>query len=328
MSEVPGTPPSLYDEIRNVDELIRAIDAQNCTPGWVARKQPLMWRSALSKFVPVHWRYAEIRPALLAAGRVIGTDLAERRNFVLRNPIEGNDFATTRTLVGAYQSILPGEKARSHRHSSHALRVIIESRGSYSVVNGKQHPMETGDIVLTPGNHWHGHGHDGDEQAFWFDCLDLPLVHLLEPMEAEDHPEHWERNSERVDHSPMRIEWADMQRRLAAASADGPYASFFGKTVDVTSSLMPTITIKVHQWAAGWQGSAYRHNANAIYVVLRGSGASTVGDEHFHWAFGDVFVAPLGVRVAHAAREDAVLVALTDEGLMKFCGYDRLEACE
>lgn len=328
MSEAPGTTLPHYDAIREVDDLIRAIDAQSCTPGWVARKQPLMWRDPRSQFAPAHWRYAEIRPALLAAGRVIGTDLAERRNFVLRNPIEGNDFATTRTLVGAYQSILPGERARSHRHSPHALRVIIESRGSYSVVNGKRHPMETGDIVLTPGNHWHGHGHDGEAQAFWFDCLDLPLVHLLEPMKAEDHPEHWEQNVERVDHSPMRIEWADIERRLGAADAGGSDAAFYGKTVDVTSSLMPTITIKVHQWASGWQGRAYRRNANAIYVVLKGSGTSAIGTERFHWEFGDVFVAPLGARVAHAAHEDAVLVALTDEGLMKFCGYDGLEACE
>ncbi|WPG41089.1 cupin domain-containing protein [Variovorax sp. EBFNA2] len=328
MSEVLETSPSRYDTITHVDELIRAIDAQNCTPGWVARPQPLMWPAPRSKFVPVHWRYAEIRPALLAAGRVIGTDLAERRNFVLRNPIEGNDFATTRTLVGAYQSILPGERARSHRHSSHALRVIIESQGSYSVVNGKRHPMETGDIVLTPGNHWHGHGHDGDAQAFWFDCLDLPLVHLLEPMKAEDHPEQWEQNAEQVDHSPMRIEWADTERRLAATDAGEGGDAFFGKTVDVTSALMPTITIKVHHWAAGWQGKAYRRHANAIYVVLRGCGVSAVGDERFSWSFGDVFVAPLGVRVAHAAHDDAVLVALTDEGLMAFCGYDALEACE
>ena len=32
------------------------------------------------------------------AGSVIGTDLAERRNFVLRNPVEGNEFATLRAL--------------------------------------------------------------------------------------------------------------------------------------------------------------------------------------------------------------------------------------
>ena len=324
MSEEVLEAAARYDAIRDVGELVRAIDAQNCTPGWVPRKQPLFWPAPRSHFVPVHWRYSEIRPALLAAGRVIGTDLAERRNFVLRNPIEGNDFATTRTLVGAYQSILPGEKARSHRHSAHALRVILESRGSYSVVNGKQHPMETGDIVLTPGGHWHGHGHEGSEQAFWFDCLDLPLVHLLEPMKAEDHPEHWEANAERVEQSPMRIEWKQIEKLLSDADTD---TAFFGKSIDVTSPLMPTITIKVHEWKAGWRGVPFRRNANAIHVVLRGSGSSAVGEQRFDWAFGDVLVAPLGVRVVHEANEDAVVVALTDEGLMRFCGYYDLQAC-
>src|SRR5438270_13977743 len=84
---------SPYEAILDVDDLVRAIDRQNCTPGWVPRQQPLMWPTAQSRFVAAHWRYAEIRPALLAAGRVIGTDLAERRNFVLRNPIPGNDLA-------------------------------------------------------------------------------------------------------------------------------------------------------------------------------------------------------------------------------------------
>lgn len=313
-----------YGAIRTVEELVRAIDAQNCTPGWVPRKQPLFWPTARSRFAPVHWRYSEIRPALVAAGRVIGTDLAERRNFVLRNPIDGNDFATTRTLVGAYQSILPGERARSHRHSSHALRVILESRGSYSVVNGKQHPMETGDIVLTPGGHWHGHGHEGGEQAFWFDCLDLPLVHLLEPMKFEDHPEHWEAGAQKLEHSPMRIEWAQIRKLLELAE---PGTEFLGTTIDVTSALMPTITIKVHQWNAGWRGMPFRRNANVIHVVLRGSGYSAVDDESFAWGFGDVFVAPLGARVVHQAREDAVVVALSDENLMRFCGYYDLQVC-
>ncbi|QHE86796.1 cupin domain-containing protein [Hydrogenophaga sp. BPS33] len=321
---VLDAPSARYDAIRNVDELVRAIDTLHCTPGWVRREQPLFWPAPRSTFLPVHWRYAQIRPALLAAGRVIGTDLAERRNFVLRNPVPGNHFATTRTLVGAYQSILPGERARSHRHSPHALRVILESHGSYSVVNGRQHPMESGDIVLTPGHHWHGHGHEGSEQAFWFDCLDLPLVHLLEPMRAEDHPQHWEPNAVREDHSPMRIEWADTQARLAAL-AGTPADAHVGRTLDVTSPLMPTITIKVHHWASGWRGGAFRHAANAIHVVLRGKGNTTVDEASFDWSFGDVFVAPLGARVRHTADEEAVVVSLSDEGLMRFCGFYSLE---
>lgn len=318
------SPPSRYEQITHVDDLVRAIDDHHCTPGWIRRAQPLMWPTPRSRFVPVHWRYAEMRPALVAAGRVIGTDLAERRNFVLRNPIPGNDFATTSTLVGAYQSILPGEKARSHRHSSHAMRVIIESRGSYSVVNGKRHAMESGDIVLTPGNHWHGHGHDGDEQAFWFDCLDLPLVHLIEPMRAEDHPQQWEERIEQDPHSPMRLSAAEIAQRLSAAD-DGD--EWFGRSIDLTSALMPTVTIKVHRWPAQWRNRPYRHTANTIHVVLRGRGTSEIGDTRFDWEFGDVFVAPLGVRIAHTASEDSQVVALSDEALMKHCRFYDLQSC-
>lgn len=320
MSSILETPAP--DGIRDVAELIRTISTKNCTPGWISRDRPLMWPTAASVFEPAHWRYSEMRPALVAAGRVIGTDLAERRNFVLRNPIAGNDYATTRTLVGAYQSILPGERARSHRHASHALRIILESRGSYSVVNGTRHPMETGDIVLTPGGHWHGHGHDGTEQAYWFDCLDLPLVHLLEPMSAEDHPDHWEADAQNDPESPMRISSESIDQRLATA-AEGD--DRFGRTIDVTSDAMNTITIRVHEWRAGWANRAYRQYANQIFVVLKGNGRSAVGSEVFDWAFGDVFVAPMASRVAHQVEDDARLVALSDETLMKFCGFYRVQ---
>ena len=147
--------PRLIDELRNLptlDALQAAIDARNMTPGWIKRPKPILWKEMRSEFVPAHWRYTEAKAAMQAAGRLIGTDLAERRNFVMRNPIPGNEIATLRTLVCAYQSIMPGEKARSHRHAPHALRVILDSRGSYSTVQGEKTPMETGDIVLTPGS--------------------------------------------------------------------------------------------------------------------------------------------------------------------------------
>lgn len=311
-----------FEAVNDVDELIQLIDQQNCTPGWVSRDQPLFWSEPKSRFLPAHWSYAKIKPALLAAGRVIGTDLAERRNFVLRNPTPGNDFATTSTLVGAYQSILPGERARSHRHSAHAMRVIIESRGSYSVVNGKRHPMESGDIVLTPGGMWHGHGHEGNAQAYWFDCLDLPLVHLLEPMYIESHPLEWEAQMELEKESPMRMSWAQTQAQLEVADAGDGY---FGKTIDLTSSFMQTVTIKMHGWHAGWRNQPYLHTANTIYVVLRGKGTSEIGDQSFSWGLGDVIAAPLGARIAHSVSEDAVVVALSDEHLMKYCGYYQLK---
>ncbi|NDZ16977.1 hypothetical protein [Variovorax sp. WS11] len=90
-------------------------------PGWTDHQPPLMWASPRSALKPAHWQYERTRPALVAA-RVIGTDHAERRSFILRNPVPGNQFATTRTLVGPYQSILPGERARSQACAQRAAR--------------------------------------------------------------------------------------------------------------------------------------------------------------------------------------------------------------
>lgn len=314
-----------YEHLADLPGLVDRLSQDHCTPGWLRRARPLLWNPAQSSFVPAHWSYAALRPALLAACRLIGTEQAERRNLVLRNPAPGNDFATTRTLVGAYQAILPGEHARTHRHAPHALRVILEARGAYSVVNGVRHPMETGDIVLTPGQHWHGHGHDGSEPAFWFDGLDVPLVHLLEPMRFEEHPGGWAPVSATVEESPMRIPAPAVHEQLARAAAEGPGDPHFGVTVDFTSPLMPTIAIRAHAWVAGWRHRAYRHHANAIHVVLGGRGTTRVADQAFDWGFGDVLALPLGLPVRHQVQEDAVVVSLSDEPLMRWCGYYHLE---
>jgi gentisate 1,2-dioxygenase len=37
-----------------------------------------------------------------------------RRNLILYNPVPGNEYATTRTLLAAYQMILPARVARPH----------------------------------------------------------------------------------------------------------------------------------------------------------------------------------------------------------------------
>ncbi len=320
--------PRLLDELRSLptlDQLVSAIGARNMTPGWIKRAKPILWHEMKSEFVPAQWRYSEAKAAMQAAGRLIGTDLAERRNFVMRNPIPGNDIATLRTLVCAYQSIMPGEKARSHRHAPHALRVIIESRGSYSTVEGEKTPMESGDIVLTPGWHWHGHGHDGGEQAFWFDGLDVPLTHLLEPMFYEEHPDGWEPVETVTDKSPMRFAWADTRAALDKARADNN-AGHFGATIELPAPAMPTITLKVHRWPSGWRNRPYRHAANTVYVAMQGSGTSKIGESTFDWSFGDTIAAPAWTRIEHHISADTVMFAMSDENLMRWSHYYRLEA--
>jgi gentisate 1,2-dioxygenase len=312
----------MLDQLNSLDELVGALGQRNMTPGWIRRERPILYSEMRSAFVPALWRYDEARAAMQSAGRLIGTDLAERRNFVMRNPTPGNDYATLCTLVCAYQSILPGETARSHRHAPHALRVILESRGSYSVVNGHKHPMESGDIVLTPGWSWHGHGHDGDEQAYWFDGLDVPLTRLLEPMFFEEHPQGFEPVTESSPESPMRFTWASTQEGLAAAKP----SEFFGRTLELPAPSMPSLHLKVHGWPAGWRNRPYRHTANVAHVVMRGEGHSLVNGERFDWRFGDTLAIPAWSRIEHHAASDAVIFAMSDEALMRWTRYYRFES--
>ncbi len=164
---------------------------------------------------PAHWRYAQAKGALDAAGRLINTELAERRNLILINPLEGNDYATARTLVAAYQMIMPGEHARSHRHTPNALRLVIDAEpGTYTIVNGARLPMAPNDVVLTPNWCWHGHGNDGKGCGYWLDFLDVPLVHLLDPMFFEPHPDEFE--DERARGAALAAAFPVARHRTAA----------------------------------------------------------------------------------------------------------------
>lgn len=316
---------SLSDrDIPTLEALYEATGDVNFTPGWVPRKKPIMWSEPRPEFGAAHWTYRDARAGLDAAGRLIDVSLAERRNLVMRNPAPGSNFETTRTLVCAYQMILPGEIAPSHRHSSHALRVIIDGKGSFSTVNGEKMPMETGDVVLTPGWCWHGHGHDGDQPAYWFDGLDVPLTHLLEPMFYQEHPQKHEKIDRVVTVSPFRFRQEDIARQLDAASNDPE--NFYGPRVTLAAPDMPSMGLSVQRLGAGTRTRPYRTTANAIFLVMEGTGQTMIGDRSFSWRRGDTLAAPSWHVISHRAISDAQLFAVTDEPLLRFANYYRFEA--
>jgi len=315
-----------FSTVDTLDGLEQAAAERNLTPGWINRPTPLLWKEPRTAFVPNQWIWKDVKAGLDSAARLIGTELAERRNLVMRNPILGNDFATLRTLVCAYQTILPGEVARSHRHASHAFRAILDSQGAWSIVDGEKHPMETGDIVLTPGWSWHGHGHDGDQQAYWFDGLDVPLTHLLEPMFFEEHPDGLEPVKAVTPDSPFRFTWKATQQALDEARPDNE--GHFGRRIILDTNTMPTIGIHMQRWESGFRSRPYRCSANQIFVVMKGKGSSRIGDKTFDWSFGDTFTAPAWLPVEHRADADCVLVSMTDEALQRWGRMWRFEALE
>ena len=132
-----------------------------------------------SKAVPFVWHWQDLRPQAIRAAELVGTEQAERRVLIMANP--GLPFrAATNTLTANIQVVMPGEIARAHRHTAAALRLIIESEGGYTVVNGHRIPMLPGDLVLTPNWTWHDHANDTNAPMIWLDGLDSPLIRMLE----------------------------------------------------------------------------------------------------------------------------------------------------
>lgn len=325
MSIAVASPQERLSErsMSTLEELYAETGAVNFTPGWVPRKKPVLYREPRPKFAPAHWRYDNAKAGLDAAGTLVDVALAERRNLIMRNPSPSTDFETSRTLVCAYQMILPGEKAPSHRHSSHALRVIIDGKGSFSTVDGQKMPMETGDVVLTPGWCWHGHGHDGDQPAYWFDGLDVPLTQLLEPVFFDEHPDKYQKVERVVETSPYRFKRDAIAQRLDAVKPE--VDGFYGRRVTLEAASMPTIGLVVERLNGGVQTRAYRTTANIVFHVMEGTGESQIGGEEFAWQRGDTFVAPCWNAISHKAQSDAQLFAMSDEPLLRFSKYYRME---
>lgn len=298
----------------SLDDLYAAIYGLNMEGGW-HRKFPALWPEPRESFLPALWRYRDVKPILDVAGGLVDHHLADRRNLTMTNPVAGNRYGTVRTLVAAYQSIKPGEKAEAHRHTPSALRIILEGTGTWTVVDGSRVEMKPGDVLLTPSWCWHSHESVGSDECFWVDVLDVPLVHLLEPMFFERHPDKFEQQVVDVDRSPIAFRHADWLRALQTAAA--PANGTAEHEVELGSPAMKTIAIHVQQLGQGFASEPWRTTANAIFTVLQGAGTTRVGDTELRWERGDVFAMPAWREYRHEVASDALLVRVSDEPVMR-----------
>jgi gentisate 1,2-dioxygenase len=313
-----------------LEELYGKLDKVGMGAGW-NKPTPSLWPAPRSTLVPAHWKYEVARGALDAAGRLINTALAERRNLILFNPAEGNTYATVRTLVAAYQMIMPGEWARAHRHTPNALRLILDAEpGTYTRVDGVNIAIAPGDVVLTPNWSTHGHGNRSKACAYWLDFLDVPLVQLLEPMffeAAEDENEAAEESGRApmpaTTNSLFVFTLGATLHALGEATSqpDGP----FGTHVELGHPALATTALYMMRLAPGVRTAPYRATANNIYAVAQGEGVSTVDGERFEWRRGDVIAAPAWRPHWHEATGEAIVLRVTDEPVMQRFGWWREE---
>ena len=307
-------------ETESLDALYAGLAPLSINAGW-AKPTPSLWPEPRQNFVPHRWSWSEGRAALEAAGRLVDTEFAERRNLILFNPVEGNTYATVRTMIAAYQAILPGETARSHRHTPNALRFILEGEGSYTVVDGERLEMRPNDVLLTPNWCWHGHGSEADGMCCWIDCLDAPLVHLLEPMFFEPHPEDYEPVRTNPDASPFIFRWEETLSRLDRTEPD-PEGRHFGR-IELGAPALSSIALYMQRQSAGEETRAWRTTANQVVCVAEGTGRSVVDGEELPWSRGDVLAIPAWRSFTHLAETDAVLFTMTDEPVLRQLGWLR-----
>ena len=179
------TPPQATAERR---EFYQRIDKDSVAPLWEVLGS-LVPPRPVTPCLPALWRYAQLRPLLMEAGRLITAQEAERRVLVLENPGLRGNSSITHTLYAGLQLILPGEVAPSHRHAQSALRFVVEGEGAYTAVDGERTTMHPGDFIITPSWTFHDHGNPGDQAVVWLDGLDIPMVAFFDAGFAERYPE-------------------------------------------------------------------------------------------------------------------------------------------
>ncbi|VCU71494.1 Gentisate 1,2-dioxygenase [Pigmentiphaga humi] len=312
-------PALAFDSAQDLDELHAMLDGVRMKNGW-AKPTPSLYPEPKRPFIPAHWRYADARAALHAAGRLVGTDRAERRNLIMANPVPGNDYGTTRTIVGAYQMVKSGEYARSHRHTPNAMRLILEGApDAYTIVDGKRIPMLAGDVLLTPNWSYHGHDNQSGRDAYWIDFLDVPLAEYLGPIFFEIHPDTLEQSSEAAPLSPMRFAHSEYSVRVAALQDTSPGV----KCLELGPPRLATFDRVIVQMAAGTRWNRPRTTVNQIYVVVKGSGTATSGEHAFDWNPGDMIAIPSWHDHHVHASSDATLLRVSDAPLMRMLGWER-----
>lgn len=320
-------------------EYMETLEQTNLAPLW-DRYHKLVRQQPQTSEPSIMWRWRTVLPLLERAARDVPMEQAERRVLMLVNPAFDGEAAATTNLFAGLQILLPGEEAQPHRHTASALRLIIESEGAATIVNGKRCEMRRGDLVLTPNWTWHGHINDTDQRVIWLDGLDLPLSRYLDAIFAEGGPANVAPDdlstlpdalfavgglmpdTERVQppHSPQfRYPWSETVKVLEAMTPadDGTRRLRFTNPLD-GGPVMVTLDCAAWQLDKGKASRPSRSTANAICCVLEGEGESTIGEVRHAWHENDVFTVPHWQWASHkATSKRARLFFVSDRDVLR-----------
>jgi gentisate 1,2-dioxygenase len=338
-----------------VDRLRRDMAQSHLVPLWELEGE-IMGLTPRPRTQPWLWRWQRLYDIAERAGELVPVERGgDRRAVALANPgQDGLPYATS-TLWAAVQWLNGCEVAPAHRHTSQAIRFIIDGAGSYSTVEGDKVMLERGDLVLTPPWAWHDHGSESDERAVWMDALDIPLNNFLdasffEPYPADSQPitkqlngsvlKHgvgqlrpaWEERS--TGYPPLSTyKWADTERalsNLAQVDAD-PWDDVAMEFVNPHTGgpVMRSFSCVMQLLRPGVRTRAHRHTGSSVYLAFEGHGATVIDGVRFTWGPGDMFVVPSWAMHEHVNRDAdarALLFSVNDGPLLRMLDKHRVEA--
>jgi gentisate 1,2-dioxygenase len=345
-------------EHEELERLYADFDAANLTPLWTQRAG-LMPQAPAPDAVPMLWRWSELLPLAERAGKLVPVGRGgERRAIALANPgLAGNAYATP-TLWAAIQYLGPREEAPSHRHSQTAFRFVVEGEGVWTNVDADPVAMRRGDLLLTPGMHFHEHHNTTDHPMAWIDGLDIPLVRQLDAGFFEFGPDRLgvrstpelSRNEQLWGHpgltpvgapvrphaSPlMAYRWKHTDAALAAQleleaagqpGTVGPGHAVVRYTNPATSGdCLSTIRCEMHRLRPGATTGTTRVVGSAVWQVFSGSGTVWIGEQRHDVAVGDMFAVPSWASLRLASGDGLDCFRFSDDPVYEALGLARQE---
>ncbi len=302
--------------------------------------------------VPHLWRFDELRPLIMAAADVVSTAEAERRVLALENPGLPGGHVATDALYAGIQLIMPGEFARTHRHTAAALRFVIEGRGTYTAVAGEKAYMEPGDFIVTPSWAWHEHRNESDAPTIWLDVLDVPLVRFLGAGFSEHYakaeflakappadslhrsgslsPAGFESSSSMPP--PFSYPYARARETLEHLKTTGhwdPCHAIKMQYVDPINGgpAIPTISTFLQLVPKGFTTEPHIATSSAIVAVVAGTGVAAIGSgaaaKELRYGPRDLFAVPGWHALTLRADEESVLFSASDEAAQRKLGIWR-----
>ena len=336
--------------------LYKGFEDESLMPLWT-QLGDLMPMHPKPKAVPHVWKWSKLLPLAEKSGELVPVGRGgERRAIGLANPGLGGNAYVSPTLWAAIQYLGPKETAPEHRHAQNAFRFVVEGEGVWTVVNGDPVRMSRGDLLLTPGWHFHGHHNVTDKPMTWIDGLDIPFsqqndVGFFEfgSDKVTDYATPDFSQGERLwCHPGLRplsglqdtvstpigaYRWEFTDRALTEqllledegqpATVEPGHAAIRYVNPTTGGDVMPTIRTQFHRLREGTETRPRREVGSSVFLVFEGAGAVILNGEEHKLEKGDMFVVPSWIQWSLQAETRFDLFRFSDAPIMERLNFAR-----